>query len=427
MKKIYILIAITAFSLAGNAQCNDWLNITGQKSGVEIGDLDITGDSITIEAEFDRNEPYVGGSESYEGDIVSKHTNRLDCNYLLRPDEAEITTNVQWYMTPYSCDMDTGKTYHVALVYDGDSLKFYRNGYLMTAIPASGTLVTNNWNTTFGTTADLSNPDVTGLLGYINEVRIWKVARTQAQLRQYMNIPLPNPTTQTGLLAYYQFNSLTNLQGNPAWNGTIISDATINATNPTCAAFVADSCDIVTPLVLKGFQGAVVNQSTVLSWTTFDEVNTASDVVERSYDGVNFVAAGSLPAKGSLQVNNYQFTDHPSFANAEVFYRLKLIDKDGKFTYSNVLVFSLGKQTGVKLFPNPAKNYVQLTYGSSKYESTTIEVTDISGKIVLTQSVSTALGTNAVTLNFQNKLVSGTYIVRFVVNGEMVVNKVVVE
>jgi hypothetical protein len=182
------------------------------------------------------------------------------------------------------------------------------------------------------------------------------------------------------------------------------------------------------PVVLKGFQGTIINQSAQLSWTTFDEVNTAFDVIQRSYDGSDFTTVGSLPAKGSLQQNQYQFADYPSFSNPTVFYRLKLIDKDGKYTYSNTLAFPLGKQTpgSVKLFPNPATNYVQLTYISTKYETTTIKVTDISGKTVLTQTASTTPGTNAVTLNFQNKLVSGTYIIQFVVNGQNQVNKVVV-
>ena len=42
-------------------------------------------------------------------------------------------------------------------------------------------------------------------IGYINEVRIWNVARTQAQLQTYMNSSLPNPAAQPGLLAYYTF------------------------------------------------------------------------------------------------------------------------------------------------------------------------------------------------------------------------------
>ncbi len=426
MKKIYILVFLVAFSLVVHAQCDDWLDVEQDSSGVRIGDLDIPGNQVTVEAMFDRTAVY--DANFYGGDLVSKHNDPTDVNYLLRPNTAEITTTNGFYITPVVCSVDTGKTYYAALVYDGDSLKFYRNGYLLSAVAASGDLIQNDWITTIGSTAA---PTIypSGFIGYINEVRIWNVARTEDSLRKYINTPLPNPTAQPGLLAYYEFNSLTNLQGNAEWNGTIRRFATVDTINPTCAAFVADSCGILTPLALKGFQGTIVSQSTILSWTTFDEVNTAYNVVERSYDGLNFVALKSLPAKGSSAQNNYQFTDYPSFTNANAFYRLKFMDKDGKYTYSNTLVFPLGKQKAgaVTLFPNPARNYVELTYNSTTYETTTIEVTDISGRPVMSQAVSTTPGTNGVTLNFQNKLQSGTYLIEFVVNGEKMVNKVILK
>jgi gliding motility-associated-like protein len=87
--------------------------------------------------------------------------------------------------------------------------------------------------TTIGDYA-VNNPVGTNFFGYINEVRIWNTARTQVQLQTYMNAPLPNPTTQTGLQGYYTFDNLLNKQGNTAYNGTLNGGATINNTNPNC-------------------------------------------------------------------------------------------------------------------------------------------------------------------------------------------------
>ena len=47
--------------------------------------------------------------------------------------------------------------------------------------------------------------------GLIDEVRIWNVARTQEQIQANKDIPLPNPTSQPGLVAYYQFEELKDL------------------------------------------------------------------------------------------------------------------------------------------------------------------------------------------------------------------------
>ncbi len=174
-----------------------------------------------------------------EGDIVSKHDDPRDVNYLLRRQHAQITTTNGYYGTPDACQIQLNKTYHVAMVYDGSRLKFYRNGFLMSQVAATGNLFQNNWHTQIGFySAQLYNEN---FIGYINEVRIWNVARTQAQIQAYMNTSLPSPATQTGLLAYYTFDDLINKQGNPAWNGTLGGSAAINQTNPTCAAFVADN------------------------------------------------------------------------------------------------------------------------------------------------------------------------------------------
>jgi gliding motility-associated-like protein len=244
MKKIFLplLLALTQLC-AGQSNrnlntCSNWLNTPSNPSYVQVGQLNIPGHTITVEATFNRTTPYSGGI-LYAGDLVSKHAVPSDANYLLRPNEAEITTSNGYFRTPDICEIELHKTYHVAMVYDGSTLKFYRNGFLMSQVAATGDLFQNSWNTRIGYYEyQLFN---TNFIGYINEVRIWNIVRTQAQIRTYMDISLPNPTTQTGLLAYYTFDDLINKQGNPAWNGVTGGSATINQTNPDCA-FIADSC-----------------------------------------------------------------------------------------------------------------------------------------------------------------------------------------
>ncbi|MCZ2460046.1 MAG: gliding motility-associated C-terminal domain-containing protein [Chitinophagales bacterium] len=233
---------VKAYGGCSNISCNNWLRTTNQLDAVKTGDIDISGDQLTIEATFNRITPYTGGY-LYGGDLVSKHSNTLDCNYLLRANLAEITTTNGFYLTPPICEISLNKTYHVAMTYDGITLKFYRDGFLMSQVPASGNLVLNNWITTIGDFA----PGILGLAenmnGYINEVRVWNVVRTQTEIQSYMNSSLPSPATQPGLLAYYIFDDLTNKQGNAAYDGTLAGAASINATNPDCD-FIADSCQV---------------------------------------------------------------------------------------------------------------------------------------------------------------------------------------
>ena len=74
-----------------NIPCNNWLNLPSFQSYVNVGDLDVPGNKITVEAIFCRTAPYSNGY-NWAGDLVSKHVDPIDVNYLLRPNNAEITT-----------------------------------------------------------------------------------------------------------------------------------------------------------------------------------------------------------------------------------------------------------------------------------------------------------------------------------------------
>ena len=243
----------TCFAFSNKAfsqSCNNWLSLPAQGSKITIGDVDVTGTQLTVEAMFNRSPPLNNGV--YYGHLISKHTDQNNVNYALLPNGCEITTSVSGYKAIFqTCVPELGKTYHVAMVYDGATLKFYRNGFLMSQVACTGNIVNNDLLTTIGQIARNDDPFNNQFLGYTNEVRIWSVARTQSQITAYMDGPLPNPATQTGLRAYYSFNNLVNKQGNVAFNGTVHGNAAAGQTNPDCA-FVPSSCNTV-PDVIASF------------------------------------------------------------------------------------------------------------------------------------------------------------------------------
>lgn len=76
MKKfLSCFIALNICLFICNAQnCNNWLNTLSVSSSVNIGDLDVPGNQITVEATINRTQPYLpGGGNNTEGDVVSKH------------------------------------------------------------------------------------------------------------------------------------------------------------------------------------------------------------------------------------------------------------------------------------------------------------------------------------------------------------------
>lgn len=247
---IPLIIFLSLNKKSAAQQCNNWLYVPANPGAVTVGDLDVSGNQITVEAQFNRTSPLNSGV--FYGHLVSKHTG-ANANYTLLPNGCEITTTVSGYKATFqNCVPQLNKTYHVAMVYDGASLKFYRNGFLLSQTPCTGNMVTNDLVTTIAQISSSGNPSDNQFLGYVNEVRIWNVARTQNELRSFMNAPLPNPTAQTGLLGYYSFDNLINKQGNAAFNGTASGSGIVNQSNPNCS-FIVDSCNVIQTVVTSDF------------------------------------------------------------------------------------------------------------------------------------------------------------------------------
>ena len=181
---------------------------------VSVGDLDISGNQITIEAIVRRT------NNSNQGNIVSKHIDPSNVNYSFRMAGFLITTTKGFYNCVINNSIfsyEPNKWYHVAGTYDGSFIRYYINGCLYKELPANGNLVLNDFITAIGTQSN--NISAEHFRGNLDEVRIWKVARTQKEIHENMN-DLIAPQNQVGLMAYYKFdNDYINVQGNSAWNG----------------------------------------------------------------------------------------------------------------------------------------------------------------------------------------------------------------
>lgn len=225
-------ILLLPFDLRSQS-CNNWLYLApGTNANVQLGDIDIPGQQVTVEAEFCRTTPYPASFQG--GDLVSKHATSNNTNYLLRPNFAFITTDDGHFQVETDCPIRLNVTYHAAMVYDGSSLKYYRDGQMIGQVPAHGNLFQQDLPTRIG--YFITNLDPENFEGYINEVRIWNVALTQAQIQANMNLSLTSPVTKPGLQAYYTFDNALNKQGNAAWNGILNNGPLLNQTNPYCNA-----------------------------------------------------------------------------------------------------------------------------------------------------------------------------------------------
>ncbi len=161
------------------------------------------------------------------------------------------------------------------------------------------------------------------------------------------------------------------------------------------------------PLKLISFTGTTISNNVALNWTSVEEKNVAYFEVEKSLNGSNFTPVGKVAAT-NLDKNDYQFAD-PASLSVITFYRLKMVDKDGSFSYSNVLSFSPEKVVdAIKLYPNPASDVLNAVF-SPVTENTTIGIYDFSGKMLVQKVLSK--NTTSIQLNI-SQLITGPYLLK---------------
>jgi hypothetical protein len=169
------------------------------------------------------------------------------------------------------------------------------------------------------------------------------------------------------------------------------------------------------PLVLKSFNASLNNKKVNLSWVTGHEKDLSHFVVERSTNGVDYSEAGVVFAAGnSTAVQNYSFPDVLNTASkGVVYYRLKMMDSQKRYQYSNVRIVRLGdapKQVQVQAYPNPVVNELRVTVPANwQNKQVSYEVYNMSGNMVKRIVSNTASQTE--TMNVQD-LGAGSYVVK---------------
>jgi hypothetical protein len=164
------------------------------------------------------------------------------------------------------------------------------------------------------------------------------------------------------------------------------------------------------PVQLISFNGRLTNGQSQLNWRTATESNASHYVIERSEDGIHFLSIGSVKAIGnSASETAYQFIDLsplPAFN----YYRLKMMDEDGKSSYSAVIKLYSNSSTKVIASPNPFDQVINIQATIEVSGEAYIRLFDQHGRIVYNTIRSVVKGTNAIQLNNLPQLPTGNYI-----------------
>jgi plastocyanin len=179
------------------------------------------------------------------------------------------------------------------------------------------------------------------------------------------------------------------------------------------------------PVTLLNFSAAYRNGVTVLNWETENEVNFSHYEVERKTEsGTDYVTIESKQANGNAGRSVYSSSDNISnLTDAVVYYRLRMVDVDGKFKYSSVIMVRKEKKaiTGISLSPNPVISTANATvrFDAARNSVVNLRVMDMAGRQVLTQQNNVTEGTNSIQVNNLNRLQPGIYIIQLVNGNEL--------
>ncbi|MDN3656648.1 T9SS type A sorting domain-containing protein [Ferruginibacter paludis] len=209
--------------------------------------------------------------------------------------------------------------------------------------------------------------------------------------------------------------------GNIVWNAAAQYWEVSFAVNGFSGFFISSLNGAILPIKLLSFSGTVLDKKATLKWITTAEINASYYELQRSSTGNNFNAITKIAASGSSSANlNYQYTDMLG-SDPVYFYRLKMADKDGGFTLSNVVKLSSANNAMFTIFPNPAKAFVFVNLPVATTDSK-IKISDMAGRVLRTIDVKKS--TSQLKLNTGN-LTAGTY--KIIYNdGEREVSKMMI-
>lgn len=153
----------------------------------------------------------------------------------------------------------------------------------------------------------------------------------------------------------------------------------------------------------------------IIDWKTETEINSDHFVVERSIDNRSFIAVGTVAASGNTQTRrDYSFIDNVSSLLNEkaIYYRIKQVDIDARFTYSKVVVVRLGKTEGVQAWPNPFTGTITISIKSDVNTKVNVKLYSVTGQLLQLQSQQVSRGTTQVTLRTLEGLANGMYLLQ---------------
>lgn len=180
-------------------------------------------------------------------------------------------------------------------------------------------------------------------------------------------------------------------------------------TSTTTQTFQVVAPNAPLPLKLLSFEVVHAEGTNKLRWATISETNTNYFGVEHSTNGRTYIELTKIKASArSNETTAYEAKDQNPSSGLN-YYRLRTVDQDGKFSYSNVITINLKHKIGLTTFPNPVRDELHVQVYRTLTETALLQIVDLEGRVVQQMAKQLYNGINAFDLN-TSMLTKGNYI-----------------
>ena len=324
-----------------------------------------------------------------------------------------------------------------------DGSKWARIG--MTTVSGYDATTEFTANYTFTGAANNTPAEMAGGLDHVSYAEVWDLARTldpsnnaSAQVSLYYEdaaiitgsgIVSPADTR----VAHFTGGFWQNMGGSGA--SPITSTVAFTSFSPITFGSTVNYGSNPLPVELLNFTAVPLNnKEVILEWKTATEINNNYFLVEKSSNAIDYEVVTSVASKAingnSSTIINYDAIDSSPYFGTS-YYRLKQVDFNGDYKYSDVVAVNLNENTELvfDVYPNPTDgNTFNISFATEYDKDYFIEVYDLQGKQLLSQKViADKAGVSTFEIIPTNQFSSGMYFVKLNSNGKSNYKKIVVK
>jgi len=186
---------------------------------------------------------------------------------------------------------------------------------------------------------------------------------------------------------------------------------------------------VILPIELSEFNAEYNPELDVVdvAWTTESEINNDYFLVERSVNGIDFEVINKIRGAGNTQLETQYYVEDPNPFVGVNYYRLKQVDFDGAFKYSEVRSVNILDDVYdmMSVFPNPADDATEVIFNSYDNNGAILKLVKMDGKVIINTPIETKQGGNHINVDLSAQD-AGVYFVVVITDKKVYTEKLVI-